>query len=44
MAISREKFESIKLDMGAHTSWAVWAEEGNKPKSNVSISIYFFII
>jgi len=41
LPISREKFESIKIDMGAHTSWAIWAEEGNKPKSNVGdLSIF----
>jgi len=41
MALSKQKFELIKRDMGGHTSWAVWAEEGKKPKSNVGdLSIF----
>lgn len=35
MGISRAQFERIKTNLGRHTSWAVWAPVGEKPKSNV---------
>ena len=35
MAITRQKYEEIKAHLGSHTSWAVWAPVGDKPKSNV---------
>lgn len=34
--ISVERYEKIKRDFGHYASWAVWADEGNKPKDNVS--------
>lgn len=33
--ISEEKFYFIKEKYQFYSSWAVWAEQGNKPKSNV---------
>ncbi len=33
--ISRDKFDYIKEKYGYYSSWAVWAEEGDKPKSNI---------
>ena len=36
-----KKFKEIKEKYGDCGSWAIWAEEGNKPKSNVGdISIF----
>lgn len=41
MAITREKFEYLRRELGLHTSWAVWAKQGEKPKSNVGdLSIF----
>lgn len=36
VAVDRETFDRIKQKHGAHASWAVWAEPGDTPKSNVS--------
>jgi hypothetical protein len=33
--MERERFERIKEIHGLYASWAVWAEPGDKPKSNV---------
>ena len=33
--ITREKFDFIKEKYGQLASWAIWAEEYEKPKSNV---------
>ena len=33
--ISEEKFYFIKEKYQFYSSWAVWAEQGDKPKSNV---------
>jgi hypothetical protein len=33
--ITREQFEFIKKEHGSHASWAVWADEGDTPKSNM---------
>ena len=33
--ISRKKFDLIKKKYGHYSSWAVWAEEGIKPKDNI---------
>jgi len=33
--MSREKFELIKAKYGHWISWAIWAEAGDKPKSNI---------
>lgn len=33
--ITLEKFNLIKEKYGCYSSWAVWADEGDKPKSNV---------
>lgn len=33
--ISIEKYQEIKEKYGYYASWAVWAEEGDTPKSNV---------
>ena len=39
--ISREKFEEIKEKYGYWSSWALWAEIGDTPKSNVGdLSIF----
>ena len=39
--IDREKFEFIKYKYGHWTSWAIWSEVGDKPKSNVGdLSIF----
>lgn len=41
MAISKEQFETIRREIGAHTSWAIWSPQGEKPKSNVGdLSIF----
>ena len=41
MPITREQFENARETLGAHTSWAVWAPAGEKPKSNVGdLSIF----
>ena len=41
MPITREEFEKIRNDLGAHTSWAIWAPAGERPKSNVGdLSIF----
>lgn len=41
MAITRQQFEYIRRQLGAHTSWAVWSPQGDKPKSNVGdLSIF----
>ena len=34
--ITREKFDYIKEKYGNVGSWAIWAEEGDKPKSNIA--------
>ena len=33
--ITREKFEFIKKNYGYFCSWAIWADEDDKPKSNI---------
>ena len=33
--IDRAQFELIKMKYGHYASWAVWADEGEKPKDNV---------
>jgi len=33
--IDSKKFEFIKKKYGYYASWAIWAEEGEKPKSNI---------
>jgi hypothetical protein len=39
--ITREKFNEIKQRYGKLASWAVWAEKGDKPKSNIEdLSIF----
>ena len=39
--IDREKFEFIKYKYGHWTSWAIWSEVGDTPKSNVGdLSIF----
>ncbi|NBV72382.1 MAG: hypothetical protein EBR60_10165 [Burkholderiaceae bacterium] len=39
--VSREKFEEIKEKYGYWSSWALWAEVGDAPKSNVGdLSIF----
>jgi len=41
MVISRTQFETIRKELGGHTSWAVWAPVGTTPKSNVGdLSIF----
>jgi hypothetical protein len=39
--LSIETFEDLKQKYGGHSSWAVWAEETDKPKSNMEdLSIF----
>ena len=39
--LSKSKFELVKKKYGYCASWAIWAEEGDKPKSNVGdLSIF----
>ena len=39
--VSREKFEFIKNKYGHWTSWAIWPEASDTPKSNVGdLSIF----
>ena len=39
--IDKAKFEFIKEKYGHYASWAIWAEEGEKPKDNVGdLSIF----
>jgi len=33
--IDKQKFEFITKKYGYHSSWAVWADEGEKPKDNI---------
>ena len=33
--IEQAKFELIKTKYGHYASWAIWAEEGEKPKDNI---------
>ncbi len=33
--IERKQFELIKKKYGHYASWAIWADEGVKPKDNV---------
>jgi len=33
--IDRAQFELIKMKYGHYASWAIWADEGEKPKDNV---------
>lgn len=41
MALTRSQFDAIRNRLGTHTSWAVWAPAGDKPKSNVGdLSIF----
>lgn len=35
MPISRDQFEMVRRELSGHTSWAIWAPVGEKPKSNV---------
>ncbi len=39
--VNQKKFESIKKDHGGYASWAIWADEGERPKDNVGdLSIF----
>lgn len=39
--IDKSKFEKIKKEYGHYASWAIWSEEGRKPKDNVGdLSIF----
>lgn len=39
--IDQAKFKSIRKKYGKYSSWAIWAEEGDKPKSNIGdLSIF----
>jgi len=39
--IERQRFEFIKREYGRHSSWAIWADEGEKPKDNMGdLSIF----
>ncbi len=41
--IEKDLFHEISVRYGHCSSWAVWAEEGNKPKSNVGeLSVFDF--
>ena len=41
MVISRTQLETVRKEIGGHTSWAVWSPVGAKPKSNVGdLSIF----
>ena len=41
MVISRAQFETVRKELGGHTSWAVWSPERARPKSNVGdLSIF----
>ena len=33
--ITNERFDFIKKKYGKHASWAIWAEVGELPKSNI---------
>ena len=33
--ITKEKFEFVKEKYGLHASWAVWGEQGERPKDNM---------
>ena len=33
--IDKNKFERIKYEHGEYASWAIWADQGEKPKSNI---------
>ena len=33
--IDKNKFEKIKYEHGEYASWAIWADQGEKPKSNI---------
>ena len=33
--ITREKYDFIKDKYGYYSSWAIWSEEDEKPKSNI---------
>ncbi len=39
--INQSKFEFLKEKYGHYASWAIWAEEGEKPKDNTGdLSIF----
>ena len=39
--MNKTKFEEIKNNNGHYASWAIWAEEGKKPKDNIGdLSIF----
>ncbi|OGP74159.1 MAG: hypothetical protein A2Y80_07350 [Deltaproteobacteria bacterium RBG_13_58_19] len=39
--IDRAQFELIKMKYGHYASWAIWADEGEKPKDNVgNLSVF----
>ena len=41
MAITRQEFEKIRVELGAHTSWAIWSPQGERAKSNIGdLSIF----
>ena len=41
MAVSRQLFEFVRSEFGLFASWAVWAEVGARPKSNMGdLSIF----
>ena len=33
--VSLDTFQKIKSDFGHYASWAVWADQGDTPKSNI---------
>ena len=33
--IDKNNFERIKYEHGEYASWAIWADQGEKPKSNI---------
>ena len=39
--MDKDTYDHIKLKYGLHSSWAIWAEEGSTPKSNMEdISVF----
>ena len=34
--ITAEKFHKIRKEYGHYASWAVWADQGDSPKSNIA--------
>ena len=41
--LTLEKYNQIKKKYGKSASWAIWAEEGSTPKSNISdLNVFCF--